>query len=80
MFLPGRSTQLAIFDVLKDIYDARNSKLNTGLLFLDVWKAFDSFDHNMLLTKLKDLGVSGKMLNWFSSYLDRTQRVKFQLS
>ena len=75
-FMPGRSTQLAIFDILKDIYEAKNSKLNTGLLFLDVRKAFDSLDHNILLTKLKNLGVSGKMLNWFLSYLDRTQRVR----
>ena len=41
---PG--VQLAIFDILKDIYEAKNSKLNTGLLFLDVRKAFDSLDHN----------------------------------
>ena len=74
-FCPGKSTQLAIFDILKDIYEARNSKLSTGLLFLDVRKAFDSLDHNILLTKLKALGASGKMLNWFNSYLDRTQRV-----
>ena len=75
-FLPQRSTQLALFDILKDIYEARNSKLNTGLLFLDVRKAFDSLDHNILLTKLQALGISGKMLNWFYSYLDRTQRVR----
>ena len=31
---------------------------------------------DILLTKLKNLGVSGKMLNWFLSYLDRTQRVR----
>ena len=68
-FLPGRSSQLAIFDILKDIHDAKNSKLNTGLLFLDVRKAFDSLDHNILLSKLQNLGASGKMLSWFCSYL-----------
>ena len=75
-FMPGRSTQLAVFDILKDIYEAKNSKLNTGLLFLDVRKAFDSLDHNMLLLKLQRLGASGNMLTWFFSYLDRTQRVR----
>ena len=74
--MPGRSTQQAIFDILKHIYDAKNSKLDTGLLFLDVRKAFDSLDHNILLTKLQAMGVSGKMMNWFLSYLDRTQRVR----
>ena len=75
-FLPQRSTQLAIFEILKDIHNAQNSNLSTGLLFLDVRKAFDSLDHNILLTKLQELGVSGKMLNWFSSYLNRKQRVR----
>ena len=75
-FVPGKSTQLAIFDILKEINTARNSKLHTGLLFLDVRKAFDSLDHNILLAKLQGLGVSGKMLDWFFSYLDRTQRVR----
>ena len=75
-FIPGRSTQLAIFDILKEIFEARNSKLDTGLLFLDDRKAFDSLDHNILLTKLQGLGASGKMLNWFCSYLNRTQCVR----
>ena len=75
-FMPGRSTQLAIFDILKQIYEAKNSKLTTGLLFLDVRKAFDSLDHNLLLNKLQELGIGGKMLSWFDSYLDRTQRVR----
>ena len=61
---------------MKDIHDAKNSKLSTGLLFLDVRKAFDSVDHNILLSKLKALGVSGKMLSWFCSYLDRTEKVR----
>ena len=39
-------------------------------------KAFDSLDHNILLTKLQVLGVSGKMLQWYYSYLDRMQRVR----
>ena len=75
-FIPGRPTQLAVFDILKNIFDSRNSKPNTGLLFLDVRKAFDSLNHNKLLSKMQTLGASGKMLNWFSSYLDRTQRVR----
>ena len=30
----------------------------------------------ILLTKLKEIGLSGNMLSWFHSYLDRTQRVR----
>ena len=73
--MAGRSTQFAIFVIIKDIHEARNSKEITGQVFLDVRKAFDSLDHNILFNKLKSVNLSGKMLQWFYSYLDRTQRV-----
>ncbi|CAB4011681.1 Hypothetical predicted protein, partial [Paramuricea clavata] len=39
-------------------------------------KAFDSVDHGIILAKLKQLGVCGRILEWFKDYLtDRTQRV-----
>ena len=39
-------------------------------------KAFDSVPHDLLLLKLKTLGIVGKNLNWFKSYLtERTQKV-----
>ena len=47
----------------------------TGLLFVDISKAFDSLNHKVLLRKLNHLGVSERSLRWFRSYLaDRQQR------
>ncbi|KAL1447690.1 hypothetical protein WDU94_012381 [Cyamophila willieti] len=38
-------------------------------LYLDVTKAFDRVSHRILLDKLHANGISGPLLNWFSSYL-----------
>ena len=48
----------------------------TGLLFVDVSKAFDSINHQILLGKLEHIGLSESYLKWFKSYLvDRRQCV-----
>jgi hypothetical protein len=46
-------------------------------LFLDLSKAFDLVDHDILLRKMTRLGIQGMALKWFQTYLeDREQVVK----
>ena len=54
--------------------------LLTGAVFIDLRKAFDTVDHDLLLEKLTmGYGVTGKELGWFRDYLtDRRQVVTVQ--
>ena len=42
----------------------------TAMIFIDLKKAFDTVDHQMLLNKIRNYGVDGLEHQWFSSYLD----------
>ena len=56
-FRKDRSTGLAIFDVLKNLFDNWNEKKYSGCIFVDFSRAFDSIDHNILAKKLEMYGL-----------------------
>ena len=52
--------------------------LLTGAVFIDLCKAFDSVDHDILISKRESYGLKEIELDWFRNYLtDRKQLVSF---
>ena len=76
-FRKGRSTSDALLCLTEKIYENIERKESSLLLLLDLTKAFDSIDHDILIKKMKMMGIEGSPLQWFRSYLtSRPQFVK----
>lgn len=76
-FVPQKSTETAIFQLLNEILKAlEDGSIPIGM-FLDLSKAFDSVDHEKLLEKLEACGIRDNQLLLIRSYLsNRKQRVE----
>ena len=76
-FRKGFSTDMALIEIVDNIKTAiDNNKFVCGI-FLDLTKAFDTVNHQILLDKLHHYGIRGIVHKLFKSYLsNRKQFVK----
>ena len=59
----------------KKVHDSFTKNLHNLTIYIDLKKAFDTVDFDLLLCKLEHYGVTGLELAWFRGYLVRNQFV-----
>ena len=68
-FRTKHSTNHALVSLTENIREALDKGNFACGIFVDLQKAFDTVDHQILLEKLKHYGIRGKANEWFKSYL-----------
>lgn len=68
-FRQRRSTELAAAQLVNTIRQNNSKGRKTIGIFLDLSKAFDTINHNILISKLHMYGLSKKSVNLIASYL-----------
>ena len=65
------STSSGLLQFTDSLLESMDKGRVSGVVCLDLKKAFDTVDHSLLLLKLTEYGVSTACLKWFRSYLSQ---------
>ena len=63
------STNHALLNIVEGIRENLDNKTFACGVFIDLEKAFDTVNHQILLNKLEHYGIRGNANKWFASYL-----------
>ena len=80
-FRRGYNTQHILFNFLRKCKTSLDNKELAGAILMDLSKAFDCINHNLLIAKLAAYGVGWDALKLIKNYLSkRKQKVKVNSS
>lgn len=76
-FFPGRSVTTNLVEFTSFVLRSMDEGAQVDAVYTDLKAAFDCLNHDILIAKLRKLGIGGVLLEWFSSYLrNRALKVK----
>ena len=73
-FRANHSTETAICMFLETVKSLLDKNALVGAVFLDLKKAFDSVNHQVLLSRLTRFNFSKNTMKWFASYLSERKQ------
>ena len=77
-FRPGHSTELAAVGLVDHLISQMDNYSIPRNVYIDLSKAFDTLNHNILLSKLQYYGITGCSNDLLCSYLSgRSQFVEY---
>ena len=68
-FQAGKSTTDALISFVSMVQDNFENKKHTLSAYIDLKKAFDTCDHDVLIRKMRAYGIRGLPSRWFMNYL-----------
>lgn len=68
-FRKGKSVITAAIEYIESVINSIDRGEKVIGVFMDLTKAFDSVSHSKLIISLQNLGIKGRALSWFESYL-----------
>jgi len=76
-FRKNHSTEYAGMEFVDNTLKVMDDGLIPFSIFIDLSKAFDTLDHDIMINKLRHYGILDSHLNWFRSYL--SNRVQYTM-
>ena len=74
-YRPHHSTTTCLFELVNYLHESLDENKAVAIISLDLSKAFDSINHELLLKKLENFNLSKSAIEYIKSYLENRNQV-----